>query len=128
MVRGLEGEKLDGWIQEAEVCNAPALRNFAAGLRKDLDERGRMIRAWARKNGKGPYHPNIVGGPEMCLPKRAPREFFNTLACSARFAVYKQLQVTPNIRQMAYAPALVSVYTWPAAGQRGRGPLPVHRR
>ncbi len=36
MVRDLEGEKLDGWIQEAEVCNAPALRNFAAGLKKDL--------------------------------------------------------------------------------------------
>ncbi|MDQ3521806.1 MAG: ISL3 family transposase [Gemmatimonadota bacterium] len=36
MARDLEGEKLDGWIQEAEVCNAPALRNFAAGLKKDL--------------------------------------------------------------------------------------------
>ncbi len=36
MVRDLESEKLDGWIQEAEVCNAPALRNFAAGLKKDL--------------------------------------------------------------------------------------------
>ncbi len=65
MVRDLEGQKLDGWIQEAEVCNAPALRNFAAGLKKDLDERGRMIRAWARKHGKGSYHPNIVGGPEL---------------------------------------------------------------
>ena len=36
MVRDLEGEKLDGWLQEAEACAAPALRNFAAGLRKDL--------------------------------------------------------------------------------------------
>lgn len=30
----------------------------------DLGERGRMIRAWARKNNKGSYSPNIVGGPE----------------------------------------------------------------
>jgi len=36
MVRELEGEKLDGWLDEAEACEAPAMRNFAAGLRKDL--------------------------------------------------------------------------------------------
>ena len=36
MVRGLEGEKLDGWLQETEAGAAPAMRNFAAGLRKDL--------------------------------------------------------------------------------------------
>ena len=36
MVRNLEGEKLDGWLKEAEACSAPAMRNFAAGLRKDL--------------------------------------------------------------------------------------------
>ena len=36
MVRNLEGEKLDGWLGEAEVCAAPAMRRFAAGLRKDL--------------------------------------------------------------------------------------------
>ena len=36
MVGGLEGEKLDGWLEEADACGAPALRNFATGLRKDL--------------------------------------------------------------------------------------------
>jgi transposase len=36
MVRGLEGERLDGWLEEAEACNAPAMQNFAAGLKKDL--------------------------------------------------------------------------------------------
>ncbi len=36
MVRDLEGEKLDEWLEEAEACGAPAMRRFAAGLRKDL--------------------------------------------------------------------------------------------
>ena len=36
MVRNLEGEKLDGWLEEAEACGAPAMRNFATGIRKDL--------------------------------------------------------------------------------------------
>ena len=36
MVRNLEGEKLDGWLEEAEACSAPAMRRFAAGLKKDL--------------------------------------------------------------------------------------------
>ena len=34
--QGLKGEKLDGWLAEAEACSAPAMRNFAAGLKKDL--------------------------------------------------------------------------------------------
>lgn len=33
----LEGERLDVWLEEAEACGAPAMGNFAAGLRKDLD-------------------------------------------------------------------------------------------
>jgi transposase len=36
MVRGRGGEKLDVWLEEAEACNVPAMRNFAAGLKKDL--------------------------------------------------------------------------------------------
>lgn len=36
MVRNLEGEKLDGWLEEAEACCAPAMRHFTHGLRKDL--------------------------------------------------------------------------------------------
>jgi len=48
MVRNLEGEKLDGWLQEAEACAAPALRNFAAGLRKDLAAvRASLTETWS---------------------------------------------------------------------------------
>ena len=36
MVRDLEGGKLDGWLEEAGTCAAPAMRNFAAGLKNDL--------------------------------------------------------------------------------------------
>ena len=36
MVRNLEGEKLDGWLEGAEACRAPAMRRFATGVRKDL--------------------------------------------------------------------------------------------
>jgi transposase len=48
MARGLEGEKLDGWLEEAEACNAPAMRNFAAGLKKDLDAvRAGLTETWS---------------------------------------------------------------------------------
>ncbi|MDP9410393.1 MAG: ISL3 family transposase [Actinomycetota bacterium] len=36
MVRNLEGGKLDGWLEEAEACKAPAMRRFATGLKKNL--------------------------------------------------------------------------------------------
>ena len=36
MVRNLEGEKLDGWLKEAETSKVPVMRRFSAGLRKDL--------------------------------------------------------------------------------------------
>ena len=36
MVRNLQGEKLDRWLEEAEACAAPAMRRFAGGLKKDL--------------------------------------------------------------------------------------------
>lgn len=36
MVRGLEGEKLDGWLEEAEASEATVMGKFAAGLKKDL--------------------------------------------------------------------------------------------
>jgi len=37
MVRGLEGEDLDGWLKDAEESRSTAMRSFALGLRKDLD-------------------------------------------------------------------------------------------
>jgi transposase len=57
MVRGLEGEKLDGWLGEAEVCNAPAMRNFAAGLRKDLAAvRAGLTEEWSNGPVEGFVH------------------------------------------------------------------------
>ncbi len=47
MVRGLEGEKLDGWLEEAQACRAPAMGRFAAGLKKDLD----AVRAGLTRDG-----------------------------------------------------------------------------
>lgn len=36
MVRNLESEKLDGWLEEAKVCSVPAMQRFAISLNKDL--------------------------------------------------------------------------------------------
>ena len=36
MVRNPEGEELNGWLAEAEASEAPVMRRFAAGLKKDL--------------------------------------------------------------------------------------------
>jgi len=36
MVRNLEGEELDGWLEEAARCEASVMKKFAAGLKKDL--------------------------------------------------------------------------------------------
>lgn len=48
MVRNLEGEKLDGWLEEAGACEAPAMRNFAAGLKKDLEAvRAGLTEGWS---------------------------------------------------------------------------------
>jgi transposase len=48
MVRNLEGGKLDGWLDEAEACEAPAMRNFAAGLRKDFSAvRAGLTEEWS---------------------------------------------------------------------------------
>ena len=36
MVRNLEGEKLDGWLEEAAGCEASVIKKFAASQKKDL--------------------------------------------------------------------------------------------
>jgi transposase len=57
MVRNLEGEKLDGWLEEAEACKAPAVRRFAAGLRKDLDAvRAGLTEEWSNGPVEGFVH------------------------------------------------------------------------
>jgi transposase len=48
MVRGLEGEKLDGWLEEAETSKAQAMKKFAAGLKKDLEAvRAGLTEPWS---------------------------------------------------------------------------------
>jgi Transposase len=57
MVRDLEGEKLDGWLKEAEACGAPAMLNFAAGLRKDLTAvRAGLTETWSNGPVEGFIH------------------------------------------------------------------------
>ena len=36
MVRNLEGEKLDGWLEEAGASEAQVMKKIAASLKKDL--------------------------------------------------------------------------------------------
>lgn len=48
MVRGLEGEKLDGWLEEAESSEAEVMKRFAAALRKDLSAvRAGLTESWS---------------------------------------------------------------------------------
>ena len=57
MTRNLEGEKLDGWLEEAESSKAPAMRRFAAGLRKDLDAvRAGLTEEWSNGPAEGFVH------------------------------------------------------------------------
>ncbi len=57
MVRGLEGEKLDGWLEEADVCRAPAMGRFAVGLKKDLDAvRAGLTERWSNGPVEGFVH------------------------------------------------------------------------
>jgi len=58
MTRNLEGgEKLDGWLGEAEASKAPAMRRFAAGLEKDLDAvRAGLTEEWSNGPVEGFVH------------------------------------------------------------------------
>ena len=48
MVRNLEGEKLDGWLEKAARCEASVMKKFAAGLKKDLDAvRAGLTEPWS---------------------------------------------------------------------------------
>ena len=48
MVRGLEGEKLDGWLAEAESSEAGVMKKFAAGLKKNLSAvRAGLTESWS---------------------------------------------------------------------------------
>jgi transposase len=57
MVRGLEGEDLDGWLKDAEESRSNAMRSFAAGLRKDLDAvRAGLTEKWSNGCVEGFVH------------------------------------------------------------------------
>lgn len=57
MVRELEGEKLDAWLEEAEACTATAMRRFALGLKKDLDAvRAGLTERWSNGPVEGFVH------------------------------------------------------------------------
>jgi len=48
MVRNLEGDKLDGWLEEAARCEASVMKKFAVGLKKDLDAvRAGLTEPWS---------------------------------------------------------------------------------
>lgn len=57
MVRNLEGEKLDGWLEEAASSAAPAMRRFASGLEKDLAAvRAGLTGTWSNGPVEGFVH------------------------------------------------------------------------
>lgn len=48
MVRGLDGEKLEGWLAQAKSSQAEVMRKFAAGLEKDLSAvRAGLTESWS---------------------------------------------------------------------------------
>jgi transposase len=57
MSRNLEGEKLDGWLEESEASKVPAMRRFAAGLKKDLGAvRAGLTEEWSNGPVEGFVH------------------------------------------------------------------------
>jgi transposase len=57
MVRDLEGEKLDGWLLEAEASQAEVMRRFAAGLNRDLAAvRAGLTESWSNGPVEGFVH------------------------------------------------------------------------
>ena len=54
MVRGLEGERLDGWLAEAGASEASVMKRFAAGLKKDLPAvRAGLTEPWSNGRVEG---------------------------------------------------------------------------
>jgi transposase len=57
MVRELEGEKLDGWLEEAARCEASVMKRFAAGLKKDLPSvQAGLTQRWSNGPVEGFIH------------------------------------------------------------------------
>jgi transposase len=57
MARGLEGEKLDDWLEQAEASRACAMGRFAVGLRRDLSAvRASLTEKWSNGPVEGFVH------------------------------------------------------------------------
>ena len=57
MVRNLEGERLDGWLEEAARCEAQVTKKFAASLKKDLSAvRAGLTKPWSNGPVEGFVH------------------------------------------------------------------------
>jgi transposase len=57
MVRGLEGEKLDEWLKEADASKAEVMGRFAKGLKKDLAAvRAGLTQSWSNGPVEGFIH------------------------------------------------------------------------
>jgi len=57
MVRRLEGEKLDWWLEEADASEAAVMRRFAKGLKKDLAAvRAGLTESWSSGPVEGFIH------------------------------------------------------------------------
>jgi len=57
IVRERQGARLDAWLAEADACDVPALRRFAAGLRGDLAAvRAGLTEIWSNGMTEGFVH------------------------------------------------------------------------
>ncbi len=57
MVRERQGERLDAWLAEADVCAVPAVQRFAKGVRADLDAvRAGLTEIWSNGPTEGFVH------------------------------------------------------------------------
>jgi hypothetical protein len=57
MVRRLEGEKLDWWLEEADASEAAVMRRFAKGLKKELAAvRAGLTESWSSGPVEGFIH------------------------------------------------------------------------
>lgn len=57
MVRNLDGERLEEWLAEVESCEVPALKSFAASLKKDLNAvKAGLTEQWSNGPVEGFVH------------------------------------------------------------------------
>jgi transposase len=71
MAGNLEGEKLDGWLEEAETPEAQVMKKFAAGLKRDLlAVRAGLTESWSNGPVEGFVNKPTLSFTARC---RSPR-------------------------------------------------------